>query len=102
MQIQIWCSRKTCSNINFEIFSEESEESTSVTRIILNRVYFIYRHVGSGGLEVTYPLRKPKVAGSAPARADRFPGCKNRRHGYNYGACKRSLEYQSGSGTQKN
>ncbi|GFV40288.1 hypothetical protein TNCV_4944951 [Trichonephila clavipes] len=38
-----------------------------------------YREVGFGGLEVAYPLRKLKVAGTTPAGVDRFPRCENRR-----------------------
>ncbi|GFY27085.1 hypothetical protein TNCV_2067061 [Trichonephila clavipes] len=36
--------------------------------------------LGSDGLEVAYPLRKPKVADSIIAGVDRFPGYENRRH----------------------
>ncbi|GFV55833.1 hypothetical protein TNCV_3321221 [Trichonephila clavipes] len=38
--------------------------------------------VGSGGLEVALPLRKPKVVGTTPPGVDTFSGCENRRHAY--------------------
>ncbi|GFV93876.1 hypothetical protein TNCV_1811311 [Trichonephila clavipes] len=52
-----------------------------------------------GGLEVACPLRNPKIAVSKPAGINRFSGCENRRHAYDYVACKRSLVYQYASGT---
>ncbi|GFS84168.1 hypothetical protein TNCV_2365361 [Trichonephila clavipes] len=55
---------------------------------------------GPGGLEVACLLGMPKVAASTSTEVDRFSSCENRRHAcHEYVACKRSLEYQFGSGT---
>ncbi|GFS94138.1 hypothetical protein TNCV_3786111 [Trichonephila clavipes] len=41
----------------------------------------LYFHtVGSGGLEVAFPLHKPKIERSTLARVDRFSGCENHLH----------------------
>ncbi|GFS62097.1 hypothetical protein TNCV_476551 [Trichonephila clavipes] len=36
-----------------------------------------FASIGSGGLVVACPLRKPKVVGPTPSGGDRFSGCEN-------------------------